>query len=60
MMPLARRVRSRSFQIRARWRNFDGTAYLNGYAVLSKSKHFAKLGLFGHNFILEEKMGRKF
>lgn len=30
------------------------------YAVLSKSKHFAKFGLFGQNFILEEKMGRKF
>lgn len=30
------------------------------YAVLSKQKHFAKLGLFGQNFILEEKMARNF
>lgn len=30
------------------------------YTVLSKSKHFTKLDLFGQNFTLEEKMGRKF
>lgn len=59
-MPLARRVRSRSFQIKAWWRNFDGTAYFNGIHSPFKIKTLCKIGFIWPKFYPGRENGKKF